>query len=243
MSVRQFLKRSEALVGAVKDCRRLMASLRESERRRSRSVAERYLATASLKKLDLGCGPNIREGWLGADKCAVSKDTMGLDATKRFPFADATFDYIYSEHMIEHVPWSDGLRMLKECHRVLKPTGVLRIATPDLAVTVGLLGSHDELAKRCIAWHTDTYLKDVPVHKAAFVINLSFHGWGHQFLYDAETLGFTLRLAGFKSVSRHSAKESDDPHLAGLESYRGVPYELGGYGNLVLEARLLEPML
>lgn len=242
MSVRQFLKRSETLVGAVHDCKRVLASLRESERRGPPSVARRYLATAAVKKLEIGSGPKpICEGWFGADKYSVSKDTMYLDATRRFPLADATFDYIYSEHMIEHIPWRDGLQMLRECYRVLKPTGVLRIATPDLAVAVGLLGSHDELAKRYIAWVTDELLKEVPVHKPVFVINWAFHCFGHQFLYDAETLEFTLHLAGFKSVSRHPSRQSDDPHLAGLESHsrNNRSREMRDFSELVLEARPL----
>jgi len=239
MSGREFLKRSESLVGAVHDCKRLLASVRPPERQGLPPFAKRYLATAALKKLEIGSGPKPHEGWLGADKCAVSKETIYLDATKSFPFADATFDYIYNEHMIEHIAWGDGLSMLKECYRVLKPTGALRIATPDLAVVAGLLTSPDELAKRYIAFFTDSELKDVPGHKPAFVINLAFHGWGHQFLYDAETLEFTLRLAGFKSVSRHAPRQSGDSHLRGLESDRGSieKNEVWDYGNLVLEAR------
>ena len=241
MSIRQFLKHSETLVGAVHDCKRLLASLGVTEPRGLPSIAKRYLATAVPKKLEVGSGPAPLHGWLGADKYCGSKDTMYLDATMPYPFSDETFDYIYREHMIEHIPWSDGLRMLKECHRVLKRTGVLRIATPDLAVMTGLLGSRDEMAKRYIAWVTDSLLQEVPVHKPAFVINLAFHGWGHQFLYDAETLEFSMCLAGFKSVRRCPPGQSNDPHLAGLESRRASieSHEMRDYANLVLEARRL----
>jgi predicted SAM-dependent methyltransferase len=52
------------------------------------------------------------------------------------PFASDTFDFIFSEHMIEHVSHDDGAKMLAECHRVLKPGGHIRITTPDLAFLV-----------------------------------------------------------------------------------------------------------
>jgi predicted SAM-dependent methyltransferase len=60
----------------------------------------------------------------------VSEGTVFLDATTPFPFDCGTFDYIYCEHMIEHISWQKGQTMLRECHRVLKPRGVMRIATP-----------------------------------------------------------------------------------------------------------------
>jgi tRNA (mo5U34)-methyltransferase len=42
MGVREFLKRSETIVGAVRDCRRLMASLPAAERRAVRATAGRF---------------------------------------------------------------------------------------------------------------------------------------------------------------------------------------------------------
>ena len=32
--------------------------------------------------------------------------------TKLFPFEDGTFDYVYRENMIEHIPWTDEQFML-----------------------------------------------------------------------------------------------------------------------------------
>ena len=63
---------------------------------------------------------------------------MYLDATQTFPLPDCSFDYIFSEHMIEHVTYQNGKRMILECYRVLKPGGLLRISTPDLSFLVDL---------------------------------------------------------------------------------------------------------
>jgi predicted SAM-dependent methyltransferase len=47
-------------------------------------------------------------------------------------FSDNTFDAIYCFHVFEHLSWEEGLRCLKEMHRILKPGGVCRISTPNL---------------------------------------------------------------------------------------------------------------
>jgi 2-polyprenyl-3-methyl-5-hydroxy-6-metoxy-1,4-benzoquinol methylase len=46
------------------------------------------------------------------------------------PYDDATFDLVYSGEVIEHIYNPDF--MLEECHRILKPGGLLIISTPNL---------------------------------------------------------------------------------------------------------------
>jgi predicted SAM-dependent methyltransferase len=53
------------------------------------------------------------------------------DLTKRLPFEDGSVDAVYSSHFFEHIYYSDAEAILEECHRVLKPGGVLRLALPD----------------------------------------------------------------------------------------------------------------
>ena len=56
------------------------------------------------------------------------------DATTRFPVADASFDYVFAEHFVEHVSRGAGVRFLIEARRVLRRSGgVVRLSTPDLA--------------------------------------------------------------------------------------------------------------
>jgi SAM-dependent methyltransferase len=55
----------------------------------------------------------------------------------RLPFADAAFDLVFSHSVIEHVATADGY--LRECHRVLRPGGVLYLST---APTLSLAGAH-----------------------------------------------------------------------------------------------------
>ena len=86
-----------------------------------------------MRKLNLGCGGNVLDGWINSDVNPISSDVIHLNVGNEFPFNDNEFDYIFSEHMIEHKPYEVGSSSLKECYRVLKPRGVVRVSTPDLA--------------------------------------------------------------------------------------------------------------
>src|SRR5262245_6313463 len=112
---------------------------RETRRLRSdRKVIEKYLAEHKVRKLHVGCGNNILGGWLNSDYCPSDSRVIHVDATKPFPFVENLFDYVFSEHMIEHVSYLGGLSLLAEACRVLKPGGKIRISTPDLAFLVNL---------------------------------------------------------------------------------------------------------
>lgn len=178
-----------------------------------------YLSTHQVRKLQIGSGATLLDGWLCTDFEPAGARVIYLDATRRFPFHDDTFDYVFSEHMIEHVPYLGGLAMLQECHRVMKSGGVIRIATPDLDVLLNLRAKELTDAQRnYIDWICARYVPNStlgPIH----VINNAFRSWGHQFLYDAELLKAAMEEAGFRTVRQYVHSESDDPNLRGLESH------------------------
>jgi len=51
--------------------------------------------------------------------------------TDNIPYGDEEVDNIYISHVIEHLEDDHILKLFKECLRVLKKNGVLRIITPD----------------------------------------------------------------------------------------------------------------
>ena len=208
------------------------------ERAARRAIAA-YVDAHPVRKLHLGAGPGSPPGWLSTDVTPASEKTVYLDATEEFPIADRTFDYVFSEHMIEHMPWRSGLAMLKECKRILKPGGTIRVATPDLAVLLGLYGGqHDPTGERYVRWIVDRCIPEPRAYKAAFVINNAFRSWGHQFLYDAELLEMALRQAGFAGMRRCAYGASGDANLRGIESHghNVGDQEIAAFETMVFEA-------
>jgi len=126
-------------VGAVRLARKVPEQARRTKHRLTDPETIRaYLAAHDVRALQLGAGPNALDGWLNTDIAPSRRGIAYLDATRPFPLEDETFDYVFSEHQIEHIEARHALPMLRECFRVLKPGGRLRIATPDLAVVIGL---------------------------------------------------------------------------------------------------------
>jgi ubiquinone/menaquinone biosynthesis C-methylase UbiE len=126
------------------------------------SVAQRDadgMNSATLPRLNLGCGPNAPDGWLNVDgswnawfshhrhlrKALV---TVGLippnfgadwkvrpivhDLTKPLPFAANSISAVYASHVLEHLYLVDAQRLLEDCKRVLRPGGTIRLVVPDL---------------------------------------------------------------------------------------------------------------
>lgn len=179
-----------------------------------------YQEAQPVRKLQLGAGTNLLDGWLNTDIVPSGPAVTFLDSTKRFPSDDAAFDYVFSEHHIEHISYAEGLLMLRECYRVLRPGGRIRIATPSLETLLGLFTAQpDDIQQRYIRFITDTFLPDIHTYSPVFVLNNAFRNWGHQFLYDRATLRQALEEVGFVEVTSWLPGESNDPHLCGIESH------------------------
>jgi predicted SAM-dependent methyltransferase len=222
--IKDLLKRSDFIVGMARafrvghvDVKRLYGyALRKGK-------IQRYLDNNSVKKLQLATSNSLLAGWLNTDLLPISQRVIYLDATTRFPFKDDTFNYIFSEHMIEHLDYQGALSMLHECFRVLRPYGRIRVSTPDLKVLVGLLSEErTPLQDHYIDFITGKFLPWVDDRKEVFVVNNAFRAWGHRFLYDRKTLGATLARVGFENIEYYQPGVSNDGNLRGIEQHGRV---------------------
>jgi predicted SAM-dependent methyltransferase len=165
-----------------------------------------------VTKLHIGCGPQILKGWVNIDNASYPGVDQVLDVTTGLPFQDASF--VFAEHFIEHLSYEQAAGLLRECRRVLRDDGVLRLSTPNLDwvwITHYRMGmSEPEQVQSC------------------FAINRAFRGWGHQFLYNERTLSLTLQDAGFSTVRRVEYGISEHKELRGLEKHELSP----NYGSL-----------
>ncbi len=106
---------------------------------------ERILAhcTRDAVVLDLGAGagilPDMNFRGHVARICGIDLDprvqsNSMLDEGKladagRIPYADATFDLVFADNVVEHL--ADPVGVFREVHRVLKPGGVFLFKTPN----------------------------------------------------------------------------------------------------------------
>jgi predicted SAM-dependent methyltransferase len=191
--------------------------------RRPRQL-DRYLNTVPPEKrcLSIGSGLTTIDGWLCTDPVPIKPATVYLDATKHWPIPSGSFRYIVCEHMIEHVPYEAGLRVINEACRVLQRDGVLRISTPNLDVIRLLPDSDDPDVQDYIRWSNRTYgsaEQRADDASPAHVINRMMHEWGHIYLYDEDTLRQVLTRAGFRQIVRCEPGMSAHAELAGVDRH------------------------
>jgi predicted SAM-dependent methyltransferase len=82
-------------------------------------------------KLHLGCGKNIKQGFINIDAYV---DYPGVEKHDIFnlPYSDSSVEEILTEHLIEHIKFKDEEKFWNECFRVLKKGGKLTCETPDM---------------------------------------------------------------------------------------------------------------
>lgn len=187
-------------------------------------------------KLNLGCGLNVVDGWINVDYALGAKLTKVPlfsainrklkvfsadwdsrvflhDLTCRFPWGDGSVDYCYSSHTLEHLTREQGVFLLQESHRVLRPGGVVRIVVPDLA---SVISEYDDGAIRA-----DRFVEVLGVlygteKRGLKKLLAPFYEFPHKCMYDTPTLITVMRGVGFLAEERRPF-ESSIPGIEQIE--------------------------
>lgn len=144
-----------------------------------------------------------------------------LDICQTLPFADGCVDWVYAEHLIEHVSLTDGLIWLKEVRRILAPGGIVRITTPDLRLYVQSYLNGDRFFdrhRRRIDMALRTVAPPMPTRNA-FMFNQLFYVYGHRWIYDEDEMRYALGQAGFAAdgIAKHSFRTGARKDVADLD--------------------------
>lgn len=167
-----------------------------------------YLGGDGRLKLNVGSYTTMfHHGWLNVDAVDLTQYAQSQfykfkhhDVREGLPFDTESVHCIYSAHMLEHLTYSEGLAFLKECRRVLRPDGAVRIIVPDADLIhkyacgkwdnwdddykTERMRQFDELSGTCAASAT-----------GAMKLYELLHAHHHS-MYDSETLCHLLREAG-----------------------------------------------
>ena len=203
----------------------------------NKKIVSNYFKKNTVKKLQIGSGANRIEGWLNSDYFPVRPEVIHIDATRRFPLESNCIDYVFNEHMIEHIPYQAGYHMLGEIHRILKPGGKLRISTPDIQFLINLITKENsELEQMYVDWAANEFTPYADSsQKQLFVVNNFFYNFGHTFIYNKTLFMKALKEAGFSSIKEVEISKSEDQELSGLENETKIPD-----GFLRLESMIFE---
>ncbi len=83
-------------------------------------------------KIDLGCGTNKKEGFLGADILPLPGVDFVIDLENGLSFLkENDVEMFYSSHFLEHIDHLDIL--MTEIHRTLLPGGIFEIVVPHFS--------------------------------------------------------------------------------------------------------------
>lgn len=106
-------------------------------------------------KLNLGCGEDYREGWINLDFNKKIKADIYADIEKKLPFKDNTFDYVYAEHVMEHV--RNLIQLMEELKRICKSGAIIEIRVPHAS---SMPAYQDPTHVRFFTYRTFDYFSD-----------------------------------------------------------------------------------
>jgi SAM-dependent methyltransferase len=177
--------------------------------------------------VNVGSGSEGFEGWVNIDSSPGRNVTCVRDSRTALPLATDSARGIFTEHFLEHLDYyEEAPRFLKECRRVLRPGGMLRIIVPDGGKYLESYceGNLSTMASFSPLLRLDpdsdeapfSIEKDVlPFRTKMEVVNFHFRQSGqHRFSYDFETLKQSLEECGFESIARADFQITRLPGLA-----------------------------
>lgn len=158
-------------------------------------------------KVQLGGGKHTLRGFLNID--IVPPADLICDIREGIPLQDRSTKYIFSEHFLEHIDYPISVKkVIKECYRILEPSGIIIIGVPDGELAMKSYVKRDKkfFDKMLATWYKqrnclgdfNTYIDLVNYIFRDQDDDLEFNP--HLWIFDFEKLKSLLNNAGFKEV-------------------------------------------
>lgn len=108
---------------------------------------------SELMRLNVGCGRDIRKGWVNIDKYGLpGVDVIHDLQVLPLPFKDEHCDEILCQDVLEH--FDDYIPLMRELCRILRPGGALTVRVPHFSTAYNFV---DPTHKRSFSFRTFDY--------------------------------------------------------------------------------------
>lgn len=140
---------------------------------------------------------------------------------------DDTYDGIYSEHFIEHLTKEEGIELLKESMRILKPGGCIKTVWPSMEVVEHLQSDENLDGNEFVEHYYRFYIEKEHFHpkgfsaerKQDYVAAGLLHQKGeHKHLWYRHELTDALRDIGFGRIQQLEYGNSRIPEFANIDT-------------------------
>ena len=167
--------------------------------------------------MDLGCGRNCHPELINLDYLWHPEVDVCWDIQTGIPFPDGKLKGIFTEHCLEHFPIAKAFYLLKECRRILRPGGILRIVVPDAGM---YLERYYERSRKKSAELFPFEAKEFfeGFYTPILSVNRIYYqdreqAFGHRTMFDFALMEKLLRKAGFEKVEQKKYRKGEDPIL------------------------------
>lgn len=152
-----------------------------------------------LVLLEIGSGAKKGElGWTTLD--IHRKADIFWDLRHGVPFPDNSVDEIYTSHTLEHIPFESLKKLIKDCHRTLKPSGKLSVCVPSARFYIEAYMNNEDFTPPN-AWKPGLCETGSRIDQLNYT---AYMGGEHKYMFDTENLINILRLCGFNSAETRS---------------------------------------
>ena len=86
----------------------------------------------SCDKINLGCGGRYHPAWVNVDLKPAGPEVYPIDLSREFPYGDGSFSVVYHSNVLEHIRPVAVEIFMRECARICRYGGIMRVAVPDL---------------------------------------------------------------------------------------------------------------
>jgi SAM-dependent methyltransferase len=168
-----------------------------------------------MVKINFGCGLEQKlPGWINVDSNVAAAPDVLADLARDMPFPSASADFIFSEAFLEQLDLEQSKHFLRECRRILKPGGVMRLLAADLEK---LLRTYLQEPEWLVETWDITVGTPLATRSACEVVNLGIRLG--QFFFDRHTFRLVASECGFR-VLDVSYGQSEFPELRNLDIRR-----------------------